>query len=160
PGDAEAVRQYATQYMKQRRWNDALSNLPRAGRSAPLDLVLLRLEAATYQAMEEGGNELSQRLESLLTEVDEIRKSNPDRADAAMVQALILVSQGHPEAAETQLQSAIKKAKDPLRLELQLARIYATTGRAGDPSHQRWDDAIATARTACKNHSEAVAAWQ
>src|SRR5262249_21690458 len=134
-------------YMKQRRWTDAMRVLPRpSADSQPvsLDLELLRIEAAAYDAVEQGGNTATAALEKLSSELAAVRKEHPDNAEAAMVQSIILTSQGRADAAEAELKTAIRACKDPLRLELQLARIYS--------SRNRPDESLTAAQAACRNH--------
>ncbi len=153
PRDPEMTLQLAKEYLKLRDWNRAFETARLAEPLDPTDIVirLLRIEASIYLATEQRYRINTPKLETLSTELAELRKKHPDRVDIRILQAIIAVYLEQADKAERELKLAIEECKEPLRAEMQLVRHYYRT--------KRMTEAISVCQIACERHSEVAEPW-
>ncbi len=157
PQDAEMRRQLVNEYIKLRNWSKALEAALLAEDLSPTDiaLTLLRIEVSINIVVEQEGHEVTtakrQALEDEKEKLAELREEHPDSVDIRILQAFIAFSLDDPNTAENELKQAIEDCEEPLRAEMQLARLYSRM--------KRMPEAINVCQTACELHSEVAEPW-
>jgi len=157
PQDPEMRRQLVNEYIKLRNWSRALEAALLAEDLSPTDiaLTLLRIEASINIVVEQEGHEVTtakrQALEEEKEKLADLREEHPDNVDIRILQAFIAISLDDPNTAENELKQAIEDCEEPLRAEMQLARLYSRM--------KRMPEAVNVCQTACELHSEVAEPW-
>jgi len=167
PRDQQIIAQLSRECIRQRDWRGALEATRLAGAAASEDLTirLLRAEVGAYAAVDRvkalatgpsTGRAASTTatqpgLEALARELAALRVAHPTRADVRVLQAVVAVTMGRPDEAESELKLAIRQCDSPLLAELQLAQFYANAGRT--------NEAIEVCREACRRHAKSTSPW-
>lgn len=151
--DREAIMQLAREYIKNGDWARAYEAARTIGGKlgTSLEARLLRIEAGS-RLQQESQSLDSAATQTLAAELDELQKENPKKVEVRMLQAMLLGVSGEVDAVEQTLKKAVRECDQPLAAELMLSRHYL--------SHDRLDDAIALARTACEHHPDQAAPWK
>ena len=153
PRDAGTMAELARQYSKLGDWNKAFEAARTAESVNPTDpnLKLLRIEASMSLAVEQRDSAKAAKLEELSVELGQLRQEHPDRVGIRALQAIIAMSLGQPEKAETELKLAIQECKEPLKAQMQLVRHYS--------QGKKLTDAAGVCRAACERHPEVAEPW-
>lgn len=152
PSDPEALIQLTKTYLKLRDWNRAYETARLAEPLVSEDptVRILRLEASTYQAVEDTQINVA-HLETLSDELEVIQSNNPKRVDVRVLQAIIDDYLQRPMEAEIKLKKAIEQCEDSLRAEMQLVSHYYQLGRK--------DKALHVCRSICDRQGQASEPW-
>ncbi len=153
PRDREAIIQLARQYLKERRFAEALetARLLEAMGAADIESRLVRIEAGVQAAASRTKVAAEVDLDRLQRELAELREAHPKYVEIRQLQASIAAIRGDYERAERVLRQAIAECEDTMPAELMLASFLARM--------QRLDEARDVARRACERHPDRADPW-
>ena len=153
PQDEQAMRELARQYSKLGDWQKAYDTATTTESLGTTDLALklLRIGAAINLAAGQRDNVRMGELKKLSTELANLRRVQPDRADIRVMQAVVAEGLGRPEEAEKELKRAVEECKEPLAAEMQLARHYVGAKQV--------KEAVGVCEAACKRHGTLAEPW-
>jgi tetratricopeptide (TPR) repeat protein len=148
PADESAKTQLVKQYLRQRRWGEALQQARTLGRDE-LDSNLLRIESSIRGVSHDVSRpEVARRLHAELTE---LRNSHRDSSAVRMLLAALAEFDGRPDDAVRELEKAIEECSDSLDPAIQLAQLLRRLDRL--------EDAIEVCRAATERHRESARPW-
>jgi len=153
PQDGQMRMQLAKEYLRLRDWSKAFEVARLAESLSPSDIVvrLLRIESSIYLAVGQRQSIDRAKLESVSTELAQLRRERPDQIDVRLLQAAVATSLEQPAQAESELKLAIEECKEPLRAEMELVKHYSRM--------KRTTDALNVCRTACERHGDTAEPW-
>ena len=148
PDDESARIELVKQYLRQRRWADAMRHARNLG-GDDLESNLLRIESALRGAIQEGAR--GETIEHLRTELTELRDLNPDSSAIRLLLATVAEYENRPDDAISELENAVAECSDRLEPAIQLAQLNRRLGRI--------DAAIDVCRAAIERHRETAQPW-
>lgn len=153
PRDFRMTMLLAQQYARLRDWARAFAAAKQAETIEPgsIDAKMARIEAGVQAAVDDPRGLNRDELAALGRELASLKSSNPNRSDVRELQAMVQSSLDDVAAAEETLRAATRELSDPLRCELQLARLYTAGGNVAR--------GIDVCRAALERQPTASAAW-
>jgi len=148
PQDEQLLLQLARGYSKLRNWTYMLEAAKQAESLNPSDITakVLRIEADIHLALEQPDELDTAKLKKLSTELQELRKSQPDNINIRTLQAFIALSLKQFDRAEKELKLAIEECNEPLIAEMRLANYYYQA--------KRHPEAISLLNNTCKRYPD------
>ncbi len=148
PDEESAKIQLVKQYLRERRWGEALQHARTLGRDE-FESNLLRIESSIRGI----SNDVShpEVIERLHTQLTELRNSHPDSSAVRMLLAALAEYEGRAEDAVSELEMAIEECSDSLDPAIQLAQLLQRL--------KRLEEAIEVCRAAAERHRESARPW-
>lgn len=153
PRDFRMTLLLAQQYARLRDWPRALAAAKQAETIEPgnIDAKMGRIEAGVQAAVDSPNGLNRDELAALGRELASLKTTNPNRSDVRELQAMVQSSLDDVAGAEETLRAATRELTEPLRCELQLARLYAASGNVAR--------GIDVCRAALERQPGSAAAW-